>query len=161
MAAPAVPVDPPSARSGEEILRRARREPAYGAFWLMRIGYAVLPIWMGADKFANALTDWPHYLAPWIVDLLPFSAQTAMYVVGAIEIVAGIAVAIKPRYAAYVVALWLTGIIVNLLTYSGFYDVALRDFGLLLGALTLARLAVVYDTAWHGRRGGTGAGVGE
>ncbi|WP_129307178.1 DoxX family protein [Streptomyces sp. L2] len=161
MAAPAVPVDPPSAHSGEEILRRARREPAYGAFWLMRIGYAVLPIWMGADKFANALTDWPHYLAPWIVDLLPFSAQTAMYVVGAIEIVAGIAVAIKPRYAAYVVALWLTGIIVNLLTYSGFYDVALRDFGLLLGALTLARLAVVYDTAWHGRRGGTGAGVDE
>jgi uncharacterized membrane protein YphA (DoxX/SURF4 family) len=116
----------------------------------MRVGFTVLPIWMGVDKFANALTDWPQYLAPWLVTLLPFSAQTAMYVVGVIEIVAGVAVAIKPRYAAYVVATWLAGIIVNLLTYSGFYDVALRDFGLLLAALTLARLAAVYDPAWFG-----------
>lgn len=132
--------------------RRARSEPAYGAFWLMRIGYTVLPIWMGADKFANAMTDWPHYLAPWIVGLLPFTAQTAMYIVGVVEIIAGIAVAAKPRYAAYIVTLWLAGIIINLLSYSGFYDVALRDFGLLLGALTLARLASVYDPAWNTRR---------
>jgi uncharacterized membrane protein YphA (DoxX/SURF4 family) len=128
--------------------RRARHEPAYGAFSLMRIGFSVLPIWMGLDKFANTLTDWPHYLAPWIVVLLPFSAQTAMYVVGVIEIVAGLAVAIKPRYAAYVVAAWLAGIVINLVTYSGFYDIALRDFGLLVAALTLARLAVVYDPPW-------------
>ncbi|WP_328558550.1 DoxX family protein [Streptomyces coelicoflavus] len=145
MAAPAHV--PTRTRSFEPGWRRVWDEPAYGAYWLLRVGYAVLPIWMGIDKFVNALTDWPSYLAPWIVDVLPFSAQTAMYVVGAIEIVAGIAVAIKPRYAAYVVALWLTGIIVNLLTYSGFYDVALRDFGLLLGALALARLAAAHDPA--------------
>lgn len=149
MAAPA-PV-PASPHSLESIWQRARDEPAYGAFWLMRIGYTVLPIWMGLDKFFNTLTDWPSYLAPWIVDMLPFSAQSAMYVVGVIEIVAGIAVALKPRYAAYVVALWLAGIIINLLTYSGFYDVALRDFGLLVGGLTLARLASAFDPAWSAR----------
>src|SRR5207302_1739522 len=81
------------------------------------------------------------YLAPWIRDLSPLSATHTMYVVGVIEVLAGVLVALKPRYAAYVVAAWLAGIIVNLLTYSGFYDVALRDFGLMLGALTLARLA--------------------
>ena len=129
----------------EQVWDRARSDPAYGAFLLMRIGYAVLPVWMGADKFANSMTYWPHYLAPWIVGLLPFSAQTAMYVVGAIEIVAGISVALKPRYGAYVVAGWLAGIVINLLTLSGYYDIALRDFGLMLGALTLARLASVYD----------------
>ena len=132
--------------------QEVRNDPAYGAFWLMRIGYAALPILMGADKFTNAMTDWPHYLAPWIVALLPFSAQAAMHVVGVIEIIAGIAVAAKPRYAAYIVTLWLAGIIINLLTYSGFYDVALRDLGLLLGALTLARLASIYDPAGFARR---------
>ena len=130
-------------------LYRARTEPAYGAFALLRIGFAVLPIWMGIDKFINGMTFWPHYLAPWIVGILPFSAQTAMYVVGAIEIVAGVAVAVKPRYASYVVGLWLAGIIIDLLTYSGFYDVALRDFGLLVAALSLGLLARVYDPAWR------------
>ena len=148
-------MDAPALRSAQtsssnNVWQRVRTEPAYGAFLLMRVGYTVLPIWMGVDKFANSLTDWPQYLAPWMVALLPFSAQTAMYVVGVIEIVAGVAVAIKPRYAAYVVAIWLAGIIINLLAHSGFYDVALRDFGLLLGALTLARLAVAYDPAWFG-----------
>ncbi|HET8599021.1 MAG TPA: hypothetical protein VFL99_01760 [Segeticoccus sp.] len=137
---------------------RVREEPAYGAFWLLRIGFVVLPLWMGADKFANTLTYWPHYLAPWIVGLLPFSAQTAMYVVGAIEVVAAIAVALKPRYAAYVVSLWLAGIVVNLLTYSGFYDVVLRDATLLVAALALARLAAVYDSAWGRRRHADAAG---
>jgi uncharacterized membrane protein YphA (DoxX/SURF4 family) len=124
---------------------RLRHEPAYGAFWVLRVGFVVLPLWMGIDKYFNTLTNWPGYLAPWIDRLLPFSAQTAMYVVGAIEIVAAIAVALKPRYASYVVALWLAGIIVNLLTYSGFYDVALRDFGLLVAALALALLSAAYD----------------
>lgn len=95
------------------------------------------------------MTNWEHYLTPWIVNLLPFSAHTAMLIVGVIEVIAGVLVAIKPRYAAYVVALWLAGIIINLLTYSGFYDVALRDFGLLLAALTLARLSTVYAPALH------------
>ncbi|MDQ2636434.1 MAG: DoxX family membrane protein [Actinomycetota bacterium] len=131
------------------VLDRARREPAYGAFLLLRVGFTVLPIVMGVDKFFNVLTtspaNWEGYLAGWIADLSPLSPAHTMLVVGVIEIVAGIAVAIKPRYAAYIVAAWLAGIIVNLLTYSGFYDVALRDFGLLLAALTLARLASVYD----------------
>jgi uncharacterized membrane protein YphA (DoxX/SURF4 family) len=142
----------PQARSGDlgQLWQRVQSEPAYGAFVLLRVGYAVLPLWMGIDKFFNSMTDWPGYLAPWIVTLLPFSAQTAMYVVGAIEIVAGLAVALKPRYAAYVVTVWLAGIIINLLTYSGFYDVALRDFGLLLGALALATLAAAYDPAGFG-----------
>jgi len=130
---------------------RSIHEPAYGAYVLLHIGYVVLPLWMRIDKFAKVLTDWPGYLAPWIVDLLPFSAQTAMYVVGAIEILAAILVAVKPRYAGYIVALWLVGIIINLLTYSGFYDVALRDFGLFVGALGLARLAATYDPAWTRR----------
>jgi len=120
-------------------------DPAYQAFWLMRVGFTVAPILFGADKFANVLVNWEKYLAPWIRDLSPLSATHTMYVVGVIEILAGVAVALKPRYAAYVVAAWLGGIIVNLLTYSGYYDVALRDFGLLLGALTLARLASIYD----------------
>jgi uncharacterized membrane protein YphA (DoxX/SURF4 family) len=131
---------------------RVRQEPAYGAFWILRVGFVILPLWMGIDKYVNGLTDWPGYLAPWIVDLLPFSAQTAMYVVGAVEIVAGIAIALKPRYASYVVALWLAGIIVNLLTYSGYYDVALRDVGLLVAALALALLSARYDPPLRGRR---------
>jgi hypothetical protein len=91
------------------------------------------------------LVDWEIYLAPWINDIVPGGASTAMHLVGAIEIVAGLAVALKPRYGAYLVAAWLGGIIINLLTYSGYYDIALRDFGLMLGALTLARLASKYD----------------
>lgn len=90
------------------------------------------------------MVDWPLYLAPWIDDLAPGTAQQLMYVVGVTEILAGVLVAIKPRYGAYVVAAWLGGIIVNLLTSSGFYDVALRDSAM-VGALTLARLASVYD----------------
>jgi uncharacterized membrane protein len=130
-------------------MQRVRTEPAYGAFWMLRLGFTVLPILMGLDKFFNLLTNWEQYLAPWVVSLLPFSAHTAMLIVGVVEIAAGIMVWIKPRYAAYIVALWLAGIIINLLTLSGFYDVALRDFGLMLAALTLARLATQYDPAWH------------
>jgi uncharacterized membrane protein YphA (DoxX/SURF4 family) len=121
------------------------RDPRYQAFALMRVLFTVAPIAFGLDKFFNVLVHWPNYLAPWINDIAPGSGQDFMYVVGAIEIVAGILVALKPRYGAYVVAAWLAGIIVNLLTYSGYYDIALRDFGLMLGALTLARLASVYD----------------
>ncbi len=122
-----------------------RHDPRYQAFLLLRIAFTVAPIAFGRDKFFNVLVDWPTYLAPWIDDIAPGSAQDFMYFVGVIEIVAGVLVALKPRYAAYVVAAWLAGIIFNLLTASGFYDIALRDFGLMLGALTLARLASVYD----------------
>jgi uncharacterized membrane protein YphA (DoxX/SURF4 family) len=121
--------------------RSRLRDPSYQAFLLLRTVFTVAPILFGLDKFANLMTHWPMYLAPWIDGILPGNAQTAMYIVGVIEIVAGILVAVAPRIGAYVVALWLAGIIVNLLTGPGFYDVALRDFGLLVGALALGRLA--------------------
>jgi uncharacterized membrane protein YphA (DoxX/SURF4 family) len=122
-----------------------RREPAYQAFALLRLTFAVAPIAFGLDKFFDVMVDWPSYLAPWIDDIAPGSAQDFMYAVGVVEILAGVLVAIAPRYGAYVVAGWLAGIIVNLLTHSGYYDVALRDFGLMVGAVCLGRLAAVYD----------------
>jgi len=118
-----------------------RTDPAYQAFTLLRIGFTVAPILFGLDKFANVMVNWSVYLAPWINDILPGSASDAMYAIGVIEIVAGLCVALRPRYGALLVAAWLGGIIVNLLTYSGYYDIALRDFGLSLGALALARLS--------------------
>ena len=127
-----------------------RSDPRYQAFALLRLAFTVAPIAFGLDKFFNVMVDWPGYLAPWINDIAPGTAQQFMYVVGVTEIVAGLAVALKPRYGAYVVAAWLGGIILNLLTASGFYDIALRDFGLMLGALTLARLASVYDPPLRG-----------
>ncbi len=121
------------------------RDPRYQAFALMRLTFTIAPIAFGLDKFFNIMVHWPNYLAPWINNIMPGTGQQFMYFVGATEILAGVIVAIKPRYGAYVVAGWLAGIIINLLTYSGFYDIALRDFGLMLGALALARLASVYD----------------
>jgi len=126
--------------------------PAYQAFWLLRIGFTVAPILFGLDKFAHVLVNWDRYLAPWVDKIVPGTAHQAMYAVGVIEVVAGIVVAIRPRFGGYLVAAWLAGIIVNLLTLSGYYDIALRDFGLLLGALTLARLATVFPAALPGRR---------
>jgi uncharacterized membrane protein YphA (DoxX/SURF4 family) len=145
-------VGSPGSANGAKGVDRIRSDPAYQAFWLLRIGFAALPILFGLDKFFDVLVNWEIYLAPWINDIVPGSAAEAMYAVGVIEIVAGIAVAVKPRYAAYLVAAWLGGIIVSLLTVSGYYDVALRDFGLLLGALTLARLARRYDTPLFGAK---------
>jgi uncharacterized membrane protein YphA (DoxX/SURF4 family) len=138
-------LDPRAATLAPTFGERLKSDPAYQAFVIMRIAFTVAPILFGLDKFFNVMVDWEQYLAPWINDIVPGSASTAMHLVGAIEIVAGLFVFVKPRYGAYVVAAWLGGIIVDLLTYSGYYDIALRDFGLLLGALTLARLASVYD----------------
>ncbi|MDI9829845.1 hypothetical protein [Streptomyces sp. KAU_LT] len=119
-------------------------DPGYQAFWILRVGFTVAPVLFGLDKFANLLVDWPGYLAPWIDDVVPGSAQAAMYAVGVVEIVAGLVVAVAPRFGAWLVAGWLAGIIVDLLTIPGHYDIALRDFGLLLGAVALARLAQRY-----------------
>jgi uncharacterized membrane protein len=130
--------------------REALSDPAYQAFLVLRTVFTVAPILFGLDKFANLLTDWPGYLAPWINDIVPGSGQDAMYVVGVVEIVAGVAVAVIPRYGGLLVAAWLAGIILNLLTIPGFYDVALRDFGLLVAALALSRLAIKYVPARHG-----------
>ncbi|PPS70127.1 MULTISPECIES: hypothetical protein [Streptomyces] len=125
--------------------RSALSDPGYQAFVILRTGFTVAPILFGLDKFANLLVDWPAYLAPWINDIVPGSAQAAMYAVGVIEIVAGLAVALAPRFGGWLVAGWLAGIIVNLLTIPDYYDIALRDFGLLLGAVALARLAQRYN----------------
>jgi hypothetical protein len=120
-------------------------DPVFQAFWLLRAGFVVAPILFGLDKFFNVLVDWPIYLAPQINDLVPGNAHQAMLAVGVIEIVAGLVVAIRPRFGGYLVAAWLAGIIVNLLIQADFYDIALRDFGLLVGALALARLATAFE----------------
>jgi hypothetical protein len=120
-------------------------DPVFQAFALLRTGFTVAPILFGLDKFLDWLVDWRIYLAPEIDDLVPGNAHQAMLAVGVIEIVAGLVVAIRPKFGGYLVAAWLGGIIVNLLLQADFYDVALRDFGLLLAALALARLATAFD----------------
>src|ERR671911_976221 len=142
-----------ASRSTSALAALTAREAGHQAFVLLRIAFTVAPIAFGLDKFFNVMVDWPIYLAPWINDIAPGSGQDFMYFVGATEIVAGVLVALKPRYGAYVVAAWLAGIVLNLLTHSGYYDIALRDFGLMLAALTLARLASIYDAPLQlGRR---------
>ena len=118
--------------------------PSAQAYQILHIGYAVLPIMAGADKFLHWLTNWDQYLAPVVARMLPVPVSTFMLLVGVIEVAAGVLVSFAPRIGAYVVAAWLTGIIVNLLLIPAYLDVALRDFGLALGALALARLAEDY-----------------
>ncbi|MDQ3859770.1 MAG: DoxX family membrane protein [Actinomycetota bacterium] len=132
------------------IVERERLEnPVYQAYLFLRAAFTAAPILFGLDKFFNWMVDWPDYLAPWLNDILPGSGQDFMYVVGAVEIAAGVLVALAPRLGSHVVAAWLAGIIVNLLTGDPptYYDIALRDFGLLLAALTLGRLASVFAAA--------------
>lgn len=118
--------------------------PAYQAYQLLYLGFIMAPLVAGVDKFTNVLTDWDKYLAPVVAGLLPFSAGTFMLVVGIVEIGAAVLVALRPQIGAYVVAAWLAGIVINLLVIPGYFDVALRDFGLMLGALALARLSVEF-----------------
>jgi hypothetical protein len=122
-----------------------RTDPALQAFWLLRIGFFVAPLLAGIDKFWDFMVPWQQYLAGWVNDIIPGNAVDAMHMVGVVEILAAFIVLIKPRIGAYVVAAWLAGIIVNLVSLGNYWDVALRDLGLMLGALTLARLATVYD----------------
>jgi uncharacterized membrane protein YphA (DoxX/SURF4 family) len=129
----------------DDAMASARQEAGFQAYLMLRLAFVVAPIAFGLDKFFNVLTDWPKYLAGWVDDLMPGSAQDFMYAVGGIEIFAGVLVALRPRYGAPLVVVWLGGIIFTLVTGPGYYDVALRDFGLLLAAATLARLALVYD----------------
>jgi uncharacterized membrane protein YphA (DoxX/SURF4 family) len=119
----------------------AAMDPARQAFLLLRTVFTVAPIVFGLDKFVNVLADWTIYLAPHATALVPVPAQTLMYAVGVVEIIAGIAVAVRPQFGSLLVAAWLGGIIINLLLLGAFFDVALRDFGLLVGALALNRLS--------------------
>jgi hypothetical protein len=114
---------------------------AHHAFVLLRTVFTIAPIAFGLDKFFDLMTDWEQYLAPWVNDLVPGTGHQAMLAVGVVEILAGVLVAVRPAIGAYVVAAWLFGIIVNLVSIGDYYDVALRDFGLLIGALALAMLA--------------------
>src|SRR5438477_6051874 len=127
-------------------LEARRDNPAYQAFWILRLGFTAAPILFGLDKFAHVLVNWDRYLAPWINRIVPGTAHQAMYAVGVIEVVAGLIVALRPRFGGYLVAAWLAGIIINLLLIPGFYDVALRDFGLLIAAVALARLATAFGS---------------
>src|SRR3954453_14214175 len=129
------------------VTRPLAGDPTAQALLLLRIAFTVAPIVFGLDKFAHILTDdWTRYLAPAFNDLIPGNAADAMHIVGVIEIIAGLVVAVTPRFGGLLVAAWLGGIILNLLIIGGYGDIAMRDFGLLLGALTLARLATAYPS---------------
>lgn len=131
-----------------------RAEPAHQAYLALWITFIVAPLLFGLDKFAGVLTaNWEGYLAPWINDIVPGSASDAMLMVGGIEILAALLVAFAPRVGGYVVAVWLAAIIVNLVSMGEFYDIALRDLGLLVGAVAMARLATTY----HGQEIGEGS----
>ena len=133
-----------SAPSGAGLRSADWTNPVFQAFALLRVGFTVAPILFGLDKFLDWLVNWEIYLAPEFNDIIPGSANDAMLAVGVIEIVAGLVVAVRPKFGGYLVAAWLGGIIFNLLLQADYYDIALRDFGLLLGALTLARLATAF-----------------
>jgi hypothetical protein len=130
---------------GGTIARIGHADPAEQAFLILRTAFTVAPILFGLDKFFHLMVNWDRYLAPALSNPLPFTPHQLMYAVGVIEIIAGIVVAIHPRLGGPVVAAWLVGIILNLLLIPGFYDVALRDFGLFLAAIALSRLATKYD----------------
>jgi len=120
--------------------------PSYQAYQMLHIAFTVAPIVAGLDKFFHALVDWDMYLSPMVTRMLPIPAHTFMLGVGVIEIIAGALVAVAPRIGGWVVGLWLCGIILNLLSIPAYFDVALRDLGLALGAFALARLSTEFST---------------
>lgn len=125
---------------------RLKTDPTFQAFWLMRLGFTLVPILFGADKYAHVMVNWDRYLAPDVQRWLsPFdTVHQTMYAVGAVEIFAGLVVLLFPRVGGYLVALWLAGIIVNLAMLGGYWDILMRDVALFLLALTFARLASAF-----------------
>lgn len=121
--------------------------PAYQAFRILQVAFVAAPVLAGLDKFFHLLVNWDQYLPAVIARLSPIGGHNLMLGVGVIEIIAGIGVALKPRIFAYVVAAWLIVIIINLLLIPGYFDIALRDFGLFLGALALTRLSQQFARA--------------
>jgi uncharacterized membrane protein YphA (DoxX/SURF4 family) len=153
LAATLRPVPLPSAE-------RLRGDPAAQAFLLLRVAFGIAPILFGLDKFAEVMnSDWSLYLASEYNDLIPGSAADAMYMVGVVEILAGVIVLVVPRFGGLLVAAWLAGIIVSLLLVGGYGDIALRDFGLLVGALALSRLATAEPRAPAEGRGSVAEAV--
>ena len=135
----------------EGTVARVEAEPARQAYHILHWGFVAAPTIAGIDKFTHLLTNWDQYLARSVEKILPMSGHAFMLLVGVVEIIAGLIVALRPRIGAWIVAAWLCGIIVNLLLVPGFYDIALRDFGLMLGAIALGRLSAVYDRGVFGR----------
>ena len=119
--------------------------PSYQAYQILHVAFIIAPVVAGIDKFLHLLVNWDQYLAPVVPRLLGMSAHTIMLGVGVIEIVAGLIVAFAPEIGAWIVALWLLGIVANLLVMGAYFDIALRDFGLALGAFALARLSMEYS----------------
>ncbi len=128
------------------LTRWTNASSAYQAYQILHIAFTVAPIIAGLDKFSHLLVNWDMYLAPAIARLSPIGGHGLMLVVGVVEIIAGILVAVKPRVGAYIVSLWLLGIVIDLLIVPGFFDIALRDFGLSLGALALGRLSQEFSS---------------
>jgi hypothetical protein len=129
----------------ERLVTTSQFGPAYQAYQILHVAFSLAPLIAGLDKFFNYLAHWQQYLSPQFARLSPWNVMTTMKVVGAVEILAGFLVAIKPRIGAYLVAAWMLGIIVNLLLIPGYFDIALRDLGLCLGALALGRLSAEFD----------------
>ena len=121
--------------------------PARQAYQILHMAFIVAPLLAGIDKFLHLLVNWDQYLAPWIANMSPIGGHNLMLLVGVVEIVAGLIVAFRPRIGAWIVFAWLWLIIINLVTYPGYFDIALRDFGLSLGALALARLSAAEPAA--------------
>jgi hypothetical protein len=142
----------PSIPSVRPLSRTTTRSPARGAFEILHWGFVALPVLAGLDKYTHLMANWDNYLSPTFARLSPLTPHNTMLAVGGVEVFAGLIVALKPRIGAIVVAAWLAAIIVNLFFKGGFYDVALRDFGLMLGALALSRLATAKERAELGGR---------
>src|SRR5688500_13313714 len=138
-------IPPPTRGAAVSGKSAAVSRPSYHAYRILQFGFMAAPIIAGLDKFFHALVNWDLYLAPQIARLSPIGGHNLMLAVGAVEIAAGVLVAVKPRLGGLIVAAWLWGIIANLLLIPGYFDIALRDFGLSLGALALSRLAAEYD----------------
>jgi hypothetical protein len=143
MAQPQVVVERRGVVHRDEAIRKGEL-PSYQAFRVLHVAFTLAPIIAGIDKFFNALTEWPQYASHAFASVFGGNTAFMMHVVGVVEIIAGLIVAANPKWGSRIVALWLAGIIVNLLLLPGYFDIALRDFGLFLSAIALSRLSVQF-----------------
>lgn len=134
-----------TANLGHHAIAAERSRPAYQAYQILHFAFTIAPILAGLDKFFHLLTNWDNYLAPWIARLSPIGGHDLMLAVGIVEIIAGLIVAVKPKIGAPIVGVWLALIVVDLLSMGAYFDIALRDFGLSLGAWALWRLSLEFS----------------